>query len=1122
MNFNSKGLPCKILLAMKLTTFLLIVTLAQVSAEGFGQKVTLHIKNSTLETVLKAIEKQSGYHFLYDKLDMPENGQISVEVSNVPVEEALDQIFTDQPLTYKIFRKTIVVKRKKELKNIIPAAVQQHTVRGNVTDENGLPLPGVTVLLKGTPTGSSTGVEGDYAISAPSGDGTLVFSYMGFQTTEVSINNQSTINITLLTDVAALESVVVTALGITREAKSLTYATQNVKASELTGVRDPNNILNSFQGKIANALITQSSGGVGSDARIVLRGNRSIQGSNSALIVVDGVPNNSASNINPDDIESVTILRGASAGALYGSQAGNGVIVITTKKGAKDKVSVSINSGIAFESPFALPGVQNTYGQGSGGTLDPASGSSWGAEMSGQAYTNYLGEERTYSAQPDNIRDFFRNGTSLNNSIGISGGTEKVQTYLSYTNNKVQGIIPGNDLMRHNVNLRLTNQISKRFSTDAKVTYFSQDIENRPRSGEGNTPVLNIYQIPRNVSTEDARHYQVINNVGVPAPAPWPSTLRSIYGNPYWSVNNDILGQSKDQITGFLTAKYQISDWLSITGRANLDRSFERHERKTHQGTLLWATQPGGYYSKINIVTTQKWFDAIFEGNNRITEDLKVNYHAGAIYQDNRFDQSDATANGLNVADKFSLNFAANPLISSSGTQIQTQSVFGQVNLSYKDAIYLDASLRNDWDSRLPAPHSFQYYSAGVSGILSDLLTLPESISFLKASINYAEVGNGGRFGLLTTTYNYAQGAGNGYLTRNPVLPIPGLKPETVKNLELGIEAGILNDRLGFTLTYYKSNSFNQLLTISLPVATGYSSRYINAGNIQNQGVELVLNGTPVESSDFSWDLALNMAFNRNKVIELSDNLKVVHLGNFIDFGGLPQVKVGGSFGDLLAHQWKRHASGKYQVTPEGKPLTTNVAGEEPGYIGNFNPKANLGLTNTFNYKGISLRVLVDGRFGGVMISGTEQNLAFNGITEGTEQHREGGWNLGGVDADGQPVAVSISAQDFWQTASGKRFGVGEFFAYDATSFRVRELSLGYHIPVPSGFLIKSARLSLVARNLCWLYRGSSILDIPGLEERKMWFDPDMSLGNGNNLQGIEYGAFPSTRSMGLNLHLTF
>ena len=1020
------------------------------------------------------------------------------------------------------------------------AVAQNAAIKGKVTNQSGKGIEGITILVKGSSNGTATKADGSFSIEAPAG-ATLIFSGVEYATQEVALKGRTSLDISLTSKENELSTVTVTALGISRQSKTLVYATQNVKTSELTGVRDPNNMLNSLTGKVANAVVTQGSGGPGSGARIVLRGNRSIQGSNNALIVVDGVPidnstysaagsdfgsiqgTDGASNINPDDIASVTVLRGASAAALYGSQAGNGVIVITTKKGSKDRMSVSINSGAVFESPFALPKVQNAYGQGNSGSFDSSAGASWGPKMAGQSIVNFLGNSTTLSAQPDNIKDFFRTGASFNNSISVSGGTEKAQTYLSYTNKSIQGIIPRNNLGSNTIDLRLTNQVSKKFSTDAKVTYINENIKNRPRTGEENAPVIDIYSIARNLSLDEAKQYQYINNVGVPsAYANYPSTNTGIYQDPYWMIYNTSLNQIRNRIMGFVSAKYMLTNWLSFTGRANLDKTFDKLTSQYMQGTILWA-HTGGYYQQQNIETTQKWFDGIFEGNNNITDDLKINYHAGAIYQDAKSDILTNTADGLTVTNKFSLNYAANPSINSDGSEVQTQAVFGQANLSYKDAIFLDASIRNDWDSRLASPYSFQYYSIGGSAIISELVALPKSISFLKANLSYAEVGNGGQFGLLTNTYSYGQGAGNGFLQRGTTLPFPDLKPEIVKSLEAGVEARFNDNRLGFTATYYKSNSFNQLLQIKLPSATGYASKYINAGNIQNEGVELTVDATPIRNKDFNWNIAFNFALNRNKVIKLSDDLKVVYLSGDAGYGrsATPQVAEGGSYGDMVGYLWVKNAKGQHEVDSLGRPITGNAIGAPQGLIGNFNPKETMGFTNTFRYKAFSLRVLMDGRVGGVMVDGTEMNLAFSGITEATEKYREGGLNLQGVDKNGSPVSQTITSQQFWQTASTQRYGTAEFFTYDATNFRVRELSLGYDIPLRSNLYIKGARISAIARNVLWLYRGQSILDIPGLGKRTMTFDPDMSLGNGN-YQGISYGTLPATRSYGLNLQLTF
>ena len=517
---------------------------------------------------------------------------------------------------------------------------QDRQLSGSLLDEQNQPVVGANVVIKGTTRGTTSDAGGNFQLSVPTGNTVLTISSVGYTAKDVTISaGQSQLTVTLVNDDRLLGEVIVTALGIRREAKALSYATQTIKPAQINEVRD-GNVLNTLQGKVAGAYITQGSGGPGTGARIVLRGNRSIQGSNNALIVVDGVPiNNStygqatsdfgavansdgASNINPDDIETTTVLRGASAAALYGSQAANGVILITTKRGKAGKVTVDINSGVSVEKPFALPVVQNQYGQGVGGVLNATKGDSWGAAMTGQPYTNYLGNQDTYSAQPNNIRDFFRTAVSLNNSIGITGGSDRSQTYLSYTNNALQGLVPGNNLTRHTVNLRLSNQISSKFSTDAKITYINQSVVNKPRTGEENAPVIDVYQIPRNVGLASAQNYSAPDNVGLSVPTAWPSTLSSIYQNPYWLTNQTAINQYRDRVIGFVLAKYQIADFLSIQGRANLDKYFDRNEQSYAQGTILWANQPGGYFSRNNIITSQAWYDVILNGNNKLGADF--------------------------------------------------------------------------------------------------------------------------------------------------------------------------------------------------------------------------------------------------------------------------------------------------------------------------------------------------------------------------------------------------------------------------------------------------------------------------------------------------------------------
>lgn len=1027
------------------------------------------------------------------------------------------------------------------------AFAQGQTITGKVSEEsNKNPLPGSTITIKDTRKSVTAGPDGTFSIQAPAGPVTLIISSIGFATKQVVAHAGVPLDILLATDTKQLGEVVVTALGIVQQKKSLAYATQTVPTQQLTEVRPTDNFMTGLNGKVANLIVTQGSGGLGSGTSIILRGNRDISGANNALIVVDGVPwlnttfstagndfgalqtSDGASELNADDIESMTILRGATAAALYGTEAGNGAIVITTKKGHAGHFNVFVNSGIGFERPFALPRFQNTYGQGNSGAIatdSSQSGASWGAKMTGQNYIDYLYKQNTYTAQPNNVKDFFNTGLSLNNSVGIAGGTDRMQAYFSYTNNYAKGIVPNNDLNRHNLDFRISGQITPKLTYDAKATYINQIINGKPRDGEENSPTFDAYQMPRSMKIADARNYQYVTNVGIPAPTNWPATLNSIYQNPYWMLNNTFISEARQRVVGFVALKYAITPWLSVRGSADLDRTDDELDQKYMQGTLLWATNAGGAFNTTALTSEQRWFDFMVDGHNNLAKDLKIEYQAGTIRKDVTFNQKDAGSNGLNVTNKFSLNFASNPAISQNGSESLIQAVYGHAKIGWKNAIYLDGTLREDWGSTLPKPYRYSYPSLGLSAVISELVTLPQAISFLKVSGTFAAVGNGGIPYLLNNTLTYDQGAGNGSIQRGSTYPIPNLIPEQVHSYEGGFEIGFLQDRINLQANYYHSNTYNQLFTIPVPVATGYANQYINAGNIENHGIEITVNATPVKNRDFSWDLSFNMSLNRNKVISLLPNIQSFNLGGADARSAQPEIRVGGSFGDLYSYVWLKNTKGQYEVqssgTTIGAPLTTYITNDTLRKIGNYNPNELMGLTNTFNYKRFSLRFLVDGRVGGTMVSGTEMNLSFDGITKNTLAYREGGLNLGGVDANGAPVSTSITAQQFWQTASGLRYGVGQFFAYNATSFRLRELSIGYDIPIRNTTVIKSLKFSAVARNLFWLYRGSTELDVPGIGKRKMWFDPDVANGNGV-FQGVEYGAIPSTRTLGFNLKATF
>jgi TonB-linked SusC/RagA family outer membrane protein len=1010
---------------------------------------------------------------------------------------------------------------------------QEKIVKGKVVAaKDNMPLPGVTITANGTKVKAVSADDGSFSITVPGQASVLGFSNIGYLLKEVSLaGNTENLTVVLSEDPKALSEVVVTSFGFQKRLKSVTYATQTLKTSELKEIRDAN-IVNTFVGKIAGANIVQSSGGVGGATRLVLRGNRSL-GNNNALFVVDGVPiNNSTtsnitsdfsgvvssdgiSNINPDDIESVNVLRGASGAALYGSAAANGAIIITTKKGKNGKLAVNLNSGVTTERVFALPQFQNTYGQGLGGVINSGVGANWGEKMTGQPFTNFLGASGSYAAQPNNVKDFFANPVTFNNSISVLGGSENAQTYLSYSNYNGGGIIPGNKIDRHTVNLRLSNQITSKLSTDAKVTYMTQQIDNIPMAGEENTPVSNIYQIPRNVSTAEAENYAVKNNLGVDIPAPWPSTISSIYQNPYWLVNKTSINQKKDRLIGFISARYQFSPWFTLQTKLNIDKSFIKENSSFSQGTLLYAGNRGTYRQG-SFNETLKWFDIMIVGKGNVTKDIAIDYQAGAIYQDAKSDIISGVASGLNIPNRFILQFGTLPTVSNRASQQQTQSVFAKANISYKDFLFLDASIRNDWSSTLPSPHSFAYPSVGLSAVVSEMVNLPKLISFLKLNASYAKVGNAtSPYGLLTQ-FSYAPAPGYtgiGFISQDVNSLLPTLKPEITKSIEFGADIRFFNNRLGINAAYYKTNSVNQILNVAVPNATGYFNSRINTGDIENKGFEVVINAMPVKSKNLSWDITLNYGANTNKVKVLSERVKQLSLDGSTR-SAFPRVVEGSPFGELFGTGWRRDANGNFLVSAAGLPLGST----SPVRLGNYNPKATLGLTNTVNFKQFAVRILVDGKIGGEVVDGTEMNLANSGGTESTVENRGGGWILPGLDPTGAKNGVAVNAQSFWTTVSGKRAGWAEFFTYDQTNFRVREVSLAYTFDKLK--VVKSARISVFARNLFWLYRGKNILKIPGLSDRKLSFDPDMSLGVGN-YQGVNYGALPSTRSMGVNLQIT-
>jgi len=998
-------------------------------------------------------------------------------------------------------------------------AQETKEVQGIVMNAAQEPIMGVSIGVKNSTQGTTTDNAGRFALKVPT-NATLVFSFVGFDTKEVPVGSSNSLIVTLVEGEKVLEEVVVTALGIERKTRTLAYATQQVNADQVNEVRgNSGNIMNSLSGKVAGAVITPAATGPGSAAKIVLRGNKSISGNNNALIVVDGVPfdnstrnqatstfnsygaSDGAANINPDDVESINILKGPSAAALYGSRAANGAIIITTKKGNDGKVAINYNGGFSVEQPNLLMGFQDIYGRGNGGVADPAAGESWGAAT------------ETY---PDNVKSFFRTTSSINNSLNFSGGTENIQGYASYTNNQNGGVIPGNNLDRNTLNLRVNANLLPKLKTDAKITYLNQDIKNKPRQGDTGTS-MGTYIMPRDMSESEIKDYEGIDPAtGEPLREYW--TNSSVYDNPYWDINRTSVNEIRNRITLLGSVTYELTDWLSVMGRYSYDRYDDKETGSYYDGTKsLGNVQKGGMYYERLSEYSERNMDILVTGENALSEDFKINYNVGASLLNRKSNSVQNMANGLSVPNKFNLAFAKTPAFNDLFvSDREMQSVYGSVQIGFKELLYLDLSARNDWSSTLPAPHSYFYPSVGISAIVSDMFAMPEWISFAKIRGSYTQVGNDADPYLLSQLYNFSLGAQEGFINRNANRAIGNLKPEKTDSKEIGIDWKFFNNRLGIDATVYKSNTKNQLLFIGLPMASGFGRQYINAGNIENKGLEISLNGSPIKKEDFVWNSSINFSRNINTIKELTPEISQADLSSSTRMATVV-AKVGGSYGDLYGSAWKRNENGTFVVGENGLPVRqTNQK------LGNFNPDFMIGWSNSFNYKRFDLTFLIDGRVGGELVSGTDSFLGSFGIGDYTEEWREGGLILPAVFEDGSANTAAINSQQFWTTVSqGGRDAWGEFFTYSATNFRLRELSLAYNIPLGNTSLLRNAKVSLYGNNLFFFYRGKSKLDIKGMERRTIPIDPEAALGIGN-YQGVEAGLPPSVRSFGLNLKVSF
>lgn len=1006
---------------------------------------------------------------------------------------------------------------------------------GNVTDENGIPLPGASVIVQGTNSGVVTDFDGNFSIETSMGE-TLVISFVGYASQSITVNSNPSLSIQLSPDVL-LDEVVVTALGISRDKKSLGYAVSEISGDNVNTIKD-NNLANSLSGKVAGLQVSQS-GSLGSSSRIVIRGNNSLGGNTQALIVVDGMPINSSiagdgegnqytqgsndgggqpsyepsisgggiTDINPDDVESVTVLKGPSAAALYGSRAGNGVILITTKKGSRsNKLGVTLKTNLYIDNPMLLPDFQNEYGQGTLGKVFPArggdtawSGDSWGARLNGSLQPYYDGSVKSYSAQPDNVKNFFRSAARKITSISLDKGSENGSVRFSYTNNSSESMIEGSDLDSHNFNLRGVADLSEKLSIDAKATYFTQEVTNRASTNGAQGLLGYTYGMPRNIVTNDLRNYQ-LDNPATPEEFGVITYSDGLVGNPYWMTLHDENTVRRNRFLGFVKINYNFTDWLNAFVRVGADVTHLRDNRILKpgrhfetDGAMRIAENSFGELNSEFLVTA----------NRDLSDNLNMVVNVGGNMSKRTYEGMVNSGRNFKIPTKFfinNLNEIGTPQEFPQSIK-KVNSLYGSVNLAYDNFLYLDGSVRNDWSSTLSEDNrSYMYKSVSLSALLNTFIDPSQELfNLFKVRASIAEVGNDTDPYQLFQTFS-VPGAGYLGLTelQSPTVKLnPDLKPETVTSSEFGLELSMLNNRLTLDVAVYDISTEDLIFNIPVPAATGYQFEKTNIGKVTNKGLEIALGGTLLKTNDFSWNSSLFYSKNENTVEELSEGLESFVYNTSTDGNLSIKATEGGSIGDIYGREWTG------EVDANGAPIASDV----DVYLGNAQPEWLGGWSNSISYKDFNLSFLIDARIGGKIYSQTSADLDEAGASLRSLQYRESGVVLEGINTEtGAANTVNISGQDYWTAMSN----ISENYLYDQDNVRLRELSIGYRIPGVESIGLDSANLQLVGRNLFFFSKEAEDID------------PEVMLGTSLGIQGMSHNQMPTMRSIGLNLTLNF
>ena len=1097
-------------------SFLLFFCLLMMQAPSFAQssaKITIQKKNISVIEALKEVERQSDYSVGYNDSQLKNKPVLNLDLKAVALENALKQILQGSGFTYQFKDKYIMIIPDKK-----PKETPAKKVSGMVIDENNEPLIGVNIKVEGSSVGAITDIDGNFNIMAPQGS-TLSFTYVGYTPQTVKITDKNIYEIRLASDTKQLNEVVVTALGIKREQKALSYNVQQVKSDQLTEIKDAN-FVNSLNGKVAGVVINSSSSGVGGASKVVMRGTKSIEQSSNALYVIDGIPmfnfgggggtengsegvTESIADLNPDDIESISVLTGAAAAALYGSNAANGAIVISTKRGKVGKLQVSISSNTDFAKPFILPSFQNRYGTGSRGKADGSTNLSWGPLLNDASRRNY---------EP---RDFFDTGMTYTNSVTLSSGTDKNQTFFSAAAVNSEGIVPNNRYNRFNFTFRNTTSfLNDKMKLDVGASYIIQNDRNMTNQGAYSNPIVPAYLFPRGDDFNLIKVFERWDPARKINTMYWPQGEGDLrMQNPYWIAYRNLRTNYKKRYMLSASLSYDVTDWLNISGRVRVDNSNTKYEQKLYasSNTTLTEGSTQGFYAIAKPDESQIYADVLANINKRFG-DYSLVVNVGASIVDNKYDElsyrGPIRANGIpNVFNVFDLDNAQKKA-RQDDWQEQTQSIFASAELGWKSMLYLTLTGRNDWASQLAnsSATSFFYPSVGLSGVISEMVKLPTFIDYMKVRGSFSSVGMPYPRNLTSPTraYNETDQQWN----PKTHYPIGDLKPERTDSWELGLDMRLFKD-FNFAFSWYLANTFNQTFDPKISVSSGYTTIYLQTGYVRNQGIELSLGYGHTWNNDFHWQSNFTLSRNKNKIIELVKDYKHPETGELInkdrlDVGGLGKarfiLKTGGSLGDLYTQaDLKRDNNGMVEISPTGTLVTESNLPDIK--LGSVFPKCNLAWNNQFSWHGFNINALFTARIGGIVYSATEAALDQYGVSETSALARDNG----GVLVNGRNM---IDPQIYY-TAIGSQLGLPQYYTYSATNVRLQEASVGYTLPRKWLHDVCSIQVSLVGRNLWMIYN-------------KAPFDPESVATTGNYYQGIDFFMLPSTRNIGFNVKINF